>query len=75
MQKYSELTTGTLVIINTNLWGWINRNRIFWLAGDGAKLNKDNMENIHLPAGFALQTAAPEKSNSILRVANSSDKP
>ena len=39
--KYSSLLAGTPVAINGNLWGWVNRNRLFWLAGDSVRLSAE----------------------------------
>ena len=53
ISKYSELISGTPVAINANLWGWVHRNRIFWLASSAATLDKDNHARFQLPGEFS----------------------
>ena len=58
VQEYSRLTTGTPVIINADMWGWVGRNRLYWIAGDGRKLSGKTCSQIALPDGFELKELA-----------------
>ena len=48
------------------------RNRIFWLAGDSAKLSEENMSEIKLPGEFVL--ACQKQHPCILEITRASDK-
>ena len=52
VKEYSKLTTGSPVMINADMWGWVCRNRSYWLAGDGRKLSGKTCSQIKLPDGF-----------------------
>ena len=53
ISKYAEITSGMPVAINANQWGWVHRNRIYWLAGT-TKLTMDNYTSLNLPEEFSL---------------------
>ena len=49
---YTEVVGGPPVEINARIWGWVNRNRAFWLAGPDDHLDSVRAQ---LPPGFALE--------------------
>ena len=54
IDAYTKITTGTPVKINADIWGWVNRNRLYWIAGDGKSLTRKTCTDIKLPDGFEL---------------------
>ena len=72
ISRYAELISGTPVAINANLWGWVQRNRIFWLASSAMKLNRDNHASLQLPEEFSLTQR--QISPLVLEVARSGSK-
>ena len=70
--RYSELIVGTPVAINASLWGWVNRTRMFWLAGTTEKLSEKNHKQIKLPEGFML--ACRQRSPLIMEIARAEEK-
>ena len=45
-------------MINADMWGWVGRNRLYWIAGDGRKLSSKTCSQIWLPQGFELTELA-----------------
>ena len=54
VDAYTKITTGTPVKINADIWGWVSRNRLYWIAGDGKALTRKTCTDIKLPDGFEL---------------------
>ena len=54
IRKYADIISGTPVAINANQWGWVHRNRIYWLASSVTKLNLGNRASLQLPDDFSI---------------------
>ena len=54
VDAYTKITTGTPVKINADIWGWVSRNRLYWIAGDGKSFTRKTCADIKLPDGFEL---------------------
>ena len=53
IQAYTKWAGGSPVLVSAQTWGWVHRNRLFWVSGPRGDLHQLNQPD--LPDGFSLE--------------------